>query len=169
MFLAEYKSHKDKFPLQPTMDYQGDSKLANSWEQKSTTKSIMGQNALRYHVEYTKNCDVAINTNYIKSKLNVRADGITRVNELFSPEKSHIYDISYTDLIRQVCSKFTEMKSWRIFLPNPAIICDTRWIFSSTNAMEAPKPHQNLGGFVHVKRTFFGTATSAESFKEYFL
>lgn len=160
MFKADFELHRSDYPPQSTMDYQGDSKSANSWERKSTTKSTMGQQALRYNAEYTLNCEVAFHPNHILSKDIKLADRITRVNKLFSPMKSHIYDVPYVNLLQQVCSKFTELRSWRIFLPNPDIISDMRWIFSSTSPMEeVPKPRQILGQFVPVEHIFSGTVT----------
>ena len=96
-------------------------------------------------------------------------DGITRVNEMFSPILSHIYDVPYPTLIKQVCSTFNELKSWQIFLMNPKILCDMNWIFSSTSATEAPKQRQNLGRSVPVKPTFYGTVPNNVSYQEYFL
>ena len=169
MFQADYELHRCDYPPHPTMLSNGDSMSANSWERKSTTKSIMGQRGLRFHAEYARNSDCGQNTDHISTKDNVMADGITRVNEMFSPVLSHIYDVPYPTLIQQVCSTFSELKSWHIFLINPEILCNMNWIFSSTNATEAPKRHQNLGQFVPVKPTFYGTATNDVSYQEFFL
>ena len=148
---------------------KGDSMSANSWMQKETTKSLMGQNVLWFHTEYTRNQDIAIRTDHISGKLNIVANGILRVHETYTPHKPFIFDTNYAELIQQVCSQFNKLKSWRIFLPNPEIISDMRWIFSSTSAMEVPERRQNLGQFVHAERTFFGTAANAESWITYFL
>ena len=129
----------------------------------------MGQQGLRFYAEYAQNSACGQNTDHISTKDNVMADGISRVNEMFSPALSHIYDVPYPTLIKQVCLTFNELKSWQIFLMNPEILCNMNWIFSSTNATEAPKRRQNLGQFVPVKPTFFGTATNDVSYQECFL
>ena len=169
MFQADYELHRQDYPPHPTMLSNGDSMSANSWERKSTTKSIMGQRGLRFHAEYARNSACGQNTDHISTKDNVMADGISQVNEMFSPALSHIYDVPYPTLIKQVCLTFNELKSWQIFLMNPEILCDMNWIFSSTNVTEAPKRRRNLGRFVPVKPTFFGTATNDVSYQECFL
>ena len=41
----------------------------------------------------------------------------TSVQELFSPKKSEIHDVPYTTLLKQVCLKHKEKRSWRVFQP----------------------------------------------------
>ena len=147
----------------------GDNKSANSWVCKLTTESLMGQKALRLYAEYTQNSEVALSPDHIRGVDNVVADGISRVNEFFSPQKSHVYDVPFPHLVQQVCTNFTELKSWRIFLPNQQFLSDLNWIFSSSNALVAPKRRPSCGQFVPVAHISSGIATTRRSSTEFFL
>ena len=93
MFQADYELHKLNYPPHPTMSSNGNSMSANSWEQKSTTESKMGQRGLRFRAEYARNSNCGQNTDHISTKDNKMADGITRVNEMFPPNLSHIHNV----------------------------------------------------------------------------
>jgi hypothetical protein len=169
VFLHEYRYAPDQFPPTPTCLCEGDNTSANSWITKLSTESAMGQNALRYYAEYTLNSPVALNTKHIKGELNIVADDISRVNELFSPKRHCLHDLPYSALINQICTKYEEMKSWRIFLPSPEILCDLRSILSSASFMEAPSQRKNLGRYATVESISSTTAKSGTCSTHYFL
>ena len=129
----------------------------------------MGQNALRLFAEYSIGSDVAMSTDHISSKANIIADTISRVNETFVPKKSHIYDVPFSILVKQVCSKYTEMKSWRIFLPSQELLSDLNSVLSSKYSTVALKRNQNCGRFVTAESIFCGTASNETFSTEYFL
>ena len=139
MFQEEHKHFPTEFPPAPTMISLGDNMSANSWVQKINTPSIMGQNALQLFAEYNIGFDVAMSMDNISSKANIIADTISRVNELFVPKKSHIYDVPFSILVTQVCSKYTEMKSWKIFLPSRKFLSDLNLVLLSKYSTVAQK------------------------------
>ena len=169
IFLHEYRCAPTQFPPTPTCLCEGDNTSANSWITKLSTESTMGQNALRYYAEYTLHSPVALNTKHIKGELNIVADDISRVNELFSPKRHCLHDLPYSDLITQICTKYEEMKSWRIFLPSPEILCDLRSILSSESFMEAPSQRKTLGRYATVESISSTTAKSDTCSTDYFL
>ena len=169
IFLHEYRRAPLQFPPTPTCLCEGDNTSANSWITKLSTESTMGQNALRYYAEYTLNSPVALNTKHIKGELNIVADDISRVNELFSPKRHCLHDLPYSDLINQICTKYEEMKSWRIFLPSPEILCDLRSILSSESFMEAPSQRKTLGRYATVESISSTTAKGDTCSTHYFL
>ena len=129
----------------------------------------MGQNVLRLFDQYTLNYKVTMSTEYISGKLNEIADTISRVNELFVPKKSHIYNVTFQLFIKKVCTKYSAMKYWRIFLRSPDLLSDLNFVLSSTLSMEEPKSRKKLGRFVTAKSISFGTANNGTSSTEYFL
>lgn len=110
----------------------------------------MDQNALWLFAEYIKHSNVAMLTDHIQGVDNVVADGISRVNELFSNQKSHIFGVPFLSLVRQVCMTFKEIKSWRIFLPNRGLLSDLNRIFCSNNTTAVTKKRQSYRQFAAV-------------------
>jgi hypothetical protein len=163
MFQTKYDADPSKFPPTPTMLSYGDSKSANSWMRKKSTRSLMGQNALRLFANYMLLSQVSSTTDHVKGIDNVEADDISRVQELFSPKKSHIYDVPFSTLIQQVCQKYNNLKSWEIFLPSPEILSDLSYVLSSDYLTEVPKRRKHFGHFYHVESTFYGSATNVNS------
>jgi hypothetical protein len=163
MFQTKYDADPSKFPPTPTMLSYGDSRSANSWMRKKSTRSLMGQNALRLFANYMLLSQVSSTTDHVKGIDNVEADDISRVQELFSPKKSHIYDVPFSILIQQVCQKYNNLKSWEIFLPSPEILSDLSYVLSSDYLTEVPKKRKHFGHFYHVESTFYGSATNDNS------
>ena len=129
----------------------------------------MGQNALRMFAEYSINSEVAMSIDHIPTKENIIADTLSRVNDLFQPKKPHIYDVPFPKLIQQVCLKYTEMKSWRIFLPSQELLLDLNLVLSSKYSTAVLKRNQNCGRFVTAESIFSGTASNETFLTEYFL
>ena len=63
---------------------------ANVWMNKMSTASIMGQNVLCLFANYLLLSPIKGHTKHIAGKDNRQADGISRVKELFTPQKTHI-------------------------------------------------------------------------------
>ena len=82
-------------------------------------------------------------TKHIAGIDNREADDISRVNELFTPQKTNIYDVPYVTLIQQVCHKYKKLKNWRNFQPSAQILSDLNFVLSSDYLMEVPKRRQN--------------------------
>ena len=59
----------------------------------------MATKALQLFAEYMKDSQVSANPQHIPGKLNVEADGISQVQELYSPHKQFVYDVSYKSLL----------------------------------------------------------------------
>ena len=87
-------------------------------DEKISASSSTAQNLLRYFANYLLHSPVEGDTNWIAGHENKEADEISRVQELFSPNKTEIYDIPYVTLLKQVCLKHKEKRSWRVFHPS---------------------------------------------------
>ena len=98
-----------------------------------------------------------------------KADNISRVQELFSQQKTQIYDVPYITLLKQVCLKHKEKRSWRVFHPSAQILSDLSCVLLSNYVTEVPKKTKNLGQFYPVESTFYGTAGSETSYPSSFL
>ena len=101
--------------------------------------------------------------------MNKEADDISRVQELFSPQKTQIYDVPYITLLKQVCLKHKEKRSWRVFHPSAQILSDLSCVLLSNYVTEVPKKTKNLGQFYPVESTFYGTAGNETSYPSSFL
>jgi hypothetical protein len=162
-FLKRYNLDPSQFPPFPTMLSWGDSKSANKWMRTISTASVMGQNALRLFANYTLQSPVTSFPEHIAGKDNIEADDVSRPDELFSPKKSHIYDIPYPILMQQVCRKYNKLRSWTSFHPSAEILSDLNYVLSSVSRMEVPKRRQNLGHFCPVESIFSGSASNTTS------
>jgi hypothetical protein len=170
MFKTKYEENPSTFPPTPIMDTKGDSMSANSWWRKISTKSIMGQNMLRYYAEYERMSPVTSVAAHIKGIDNIVADDVSRVQELFRPKKTHIYDQHFSTLLQQVCLKYRTFRYWQIFLPNRTLLSDLNSMLSSESLTERPtKRSQPLGHFARVDSIFSTSAGNDESSKKYFL
>lgn len=135
-----------------------------------STKSTMGQNMLRYYAEYERMSPVTSVADHIKGIDNIVADDVSRVQELFRPKKTHIYDQNFSTLLQQVCLKYKTFRSWQIFLPNRTLLSDLNSMLSSESLTERPtKRSQPLGHFARVDSIFSTSAGNEESSKKYFL
>ena len=76
------------------------------------------------------------------------ADGISRPDLLFSPHLTHIYDQSYTLLIRKVCQKFRKLRSWNCFLPSPDLLSQIRSALYSVSPMARPSVVKNYANSI---------------------
>ena len=169
MFLTRYKLSPDSFPPFPQLVLWGDSMSANKWFRKFSTNSAMATMALRYFAEYMPNSPVQPVPQWIAGELNVEADDVSRVQELFSPKLKFIYNVSYSKLIHQVLQKYSTMRTWDLFLPSPELLSDLSCVVSSVPSMAVPSRKQRLGHFVPVERTFFGSAVNTGSSPSCFL
>lgn len=66
-------------------------------------------NGGRLFAEYMLLSDVSPLPEWIQGELNVEADDVSRVHELFVPKKSLIYDLPYNILLNQVLLKHKKM------------------------------------------------------------
>ena len=167
MTQLEYETNDKTFPPSPTLLCYRDNTSANSWVRKIQTESALGQNLLRMFAEYTLDSPVHVNTDHIAGKDNIVADDISRVSELFSPPLSAAYSCPFPTLIQQIVLKYTQMRSWRVFLPNPEIIADMRSALLSDSSMEG-SCQKRLGRFVPVEHILSGGLNGADSLTTYF-
>ena len=159
----------NEFPPHPVLKLRGDSMSANKWMREISTGSIIAQNLLRMFANYLLYSLLKGDTDWIPGDENGEADEVSRVQELFSPKKSEIHNVPYTTLLKQVCLKHKEKRSWRVFQPSAQILSDLNSVLSSKYLTEVPKKRENLGQFFPVESTFYGTAQNAESFNTFFL
>ena len=131
---------------------------ANKWMKKSSSSSIIAQNLLRLFANYMIHSLVKGDTNWIPGEMNKEADEVSRVQELFSPTKSDFFDIPYITLLKQVCLKHKDKRSWRNFQPSAQILSDLNCVLSSKYLTVVPKKRERLGQFYPVESTFYGTA-----------
>ena len=169
MFLTRYKLSPADLPPFPQLVLWGDSMSANKWFRKFSTNSTMATIALRYFAKYMPNSPVQPVPKWIAGELNVEADDVSRVQELFSPKLKFIYNVSYSKLIHQVLQKYSMMRTWDLFLPSPELLSDLSCVVSSVPSMAVPSRKQRLGHFVPVERTFFGSAVHTGSSPSCFL
>ena len=168
IFQLDYKQHKSRYPPHPTMTCFGDNTAANSWVRKIQTESTTGQNLLRYYGELTLHSPVHNNSSHIAGRDNVVADDISRVCELFSPHLSSAHSCPFPTLIRQIVSKYKQMRSWRVFLPSPEVLADLKSILLSDYCMEDVNPPRNLGRFVRVEHILYAGSSSDDYSRQYF-
>ena len=105
VFKIKYEVSPTKYPPTPVLDAQGDSTSANVWWNKISTISTHSQNMLQVYAEYQQISEVCSVAEHIAGKDNKIADDISRVQSLFTPEKSHIHDIPFQTLLAQGCQK----------------------------------------------------------------
>ena len=168
-FLADYNLRPNEFPPFPVLRLWGDSKSANKWMRTISSGSYIAQNLLRLFANYLMHSPVKGDTEFVAGELNKEADDISRVQELFSPQKTQIYDVPYITLLKQVCLKHKEKRSWRVFHPSAQILSDLSCVLLSNYVTEVPKKTKNLGQFYPVESTFYGTAGSETSYPSSFL
>ena len=168
-FLAEYNLRPDEFPPYPILRLWGDNMSANKWMRKISAVSTTAQNLLRYFANYLLHSPVKGDTHWIPGEENVEADDVSRVQELFSPHKTEIHDIPYVTLLKQVCLKHKEKRSWRVFHPSAQILSDLNSVLLSNYVTAVPKKTKNLGQFYLVEPTFYGTVQSKTSYPSSFL
>ena len=149
-FLVEYNFRPNEFPPFPVLQLWGDSKSVNKWMRTISAGSFIAQNLLRLFANYLIHSPVKGDTDWIAGEKNKEADDISRVQELFSPEKTQIYDILYVTLLKQVCLKHKEKWSSRVFHPNAQILSDLSCVLLSNYITEVPKKTRNLGQFYPV-------------------
>ena len=169
LFLVEYKSNPSVFPPAPQVVLWGDNMSANKWFQTFSTNLLIATKTLQLFAEYMKDSQVSANPQHIPGKLNVEADGISRVQELCSPHKQFVYDISYKSLLLQVLRSYNNLRSFRLFLPSREMLSDLSMLLTSGNLMEELKRRKCCGRFVPVDYIFSGSATSTNSCTSYFL
>ena len=92
-FLAEYNLRLDDFLPFPVLSLWGDNKSANKWIRTIRASFFITQDLLRLFAKYLIHSPVKEDTNWIAGDKNKEANNISRVQELFSPEKTHIYAI----------------------------------------------------------------------------
>ena len=129
----------------------------------------MATNALRLFSEYMRLSDVSPVPQHIPGRLNVDADDISRVHELFTPHKKIIYDLPYHTLLEQVLQKHNKMRSYDLFLLSPELLSDLSCVVFSDALMAVPSWKTNLGRFLPVVSIFSGSATSTSSSVSCFL
>ena len=168
-FLADYNLRPNEFPPFPVHRLWGDSKSANCWMRTISAGSFTAQNLLRLYANYLINSPIKGDTAWVAGDNNGEADDISRVQELFSPQKSQIYDVPYITLLKQVCLKHKEKRSWRVFHPSAQILSDLSCVLLSNYVTEVPKKTKNLGQFYPVESTFYGTAGNETSYPSSFL
>jgi len=162
MFLAKYNSSPDgTFPPVPQLLLWGDNMSANKWFRTFSTRSPMATNALRLFAEYMLLSDVSPLPEWIPGELNVEADDVSRVHELFVPKKELIYNLSYHVLIQQVLLKYRKMNCYSLFLLSPELLSDLSSVVYADELTEVPKRKSNLGRFVPVESisSLFATNT----------
>ena len=62
--------------------------------------SYIAQNLLRLFANYLINSPIKGDTDWVAGEMNKEVDDISRVQELFSPKKSQIYDVPYITLLK---------------------------------------------------------------------
>ena len=75
---------------------------------------------LRVYAEYQRLSQVCSVAEHIAGVENKTADDISRVQQLFTPRKTNIYDVPFDVLLAQVCQKHKKFKSWDIFASEKA-------------------------------------------------
>jgi len=108
----------------------------------------MATNALRLFAEYMLLSDVSPVTEWIPGELNVEADAVSRVHELFTPKKELIYDLRYSVLIDQVLRKYKKMSSYQVFQLSPELLSDLPSVMYADGLTVVPKRRNNLGRFL---------------------
>ena len=168
-FLAKYNLTPEQFPPHPYIKLWGDSMSANKWFRKFSTNSVMATSALLLFAEYMKHSPVSPIPEWIAGDENTEADDISRVQELFSPKKTHIYDVPFPILLNQVCLKYKQIRDWEIFLPSQEILADLSYVVYTDFSTEVPKTRKNLGHFVRVDSISCGSANSTTYSNSFFL
>ena len=168
VFKTKYEQDPTKYPPTPVLDAQGDSTSANAWWNKISTVSAHGQNMLRVYAEYQRTSQVCSVATHIAGVDNKIADDISRVQSLFQPEKTHIYDIPFEILLEQVCRKHKKFRSWDCFLPSKDLLLQIRSTVSSGFSTERPTMIKQVGHFARVDSILSNSATEKNLWK-YFL
>ena len=170
MFLVKYESSPvGTFPPVPQILLWGDSMSANKWFRTFSTNSQLATNAIRLFAEYTRLSDVSPVPDHIPGVLNVEADDVSRVQELFVPQHKFIYHLPYHVLLQQVLQKHNKMKSYEIFLPSQELLSDLSYVVSSDVSTEVPSRRKNLGRFLPVDSISSGFANNISSLNSFFL
>ena len=120
-----------------------------------------------YYGELTLHSPVHNNSSHIAGQDNVVADNISQVCELFSPHLSSAHSCPFPILIRQIVSKYRQMRSWRVFLPNPETLANLKSILLSDCCMEDVNLPRNLGRFVRVKHILCVGSNSNDYSRQY--
>ena len=123
---------------------------------------------LRVYAEYQRTSQVCSVATHIKGVDNKIADDISRVQSLFRPEKTHIYDIQFEILLEQVCLKHKNFRSWDCFLPSKSLLSQIRSTVSSGFSTERPTMLNHVGHFERVDSILSNSATEKNLWK-YFL
>ena len=117
-----YEENPEKFPPTRVLNTQGNSVPANAWWNKISTVLTHGQNMLQVYAEYQRLSQVCSVAEHIKGIDNKIADNISCVQQLFTPWKTHIYDVPFDVLLAQDCQKHRKSKLWNIFLPSKQLL-----------------------------------------------
>ena len=136
---------------------------ANKWFRKFSTNSPMATNALRMFAKYMRLSDVSPVPQHLPGKLNVEADDVSRVHELFTPQRKIVYDVPYNILLQQVLLKYNKMKSYDLFLPSQELLLDLLLVVSSDALTVVPSWKKNLGRFLPIDSIFSGSTTNISS------
>ena len=142
---------------------------ANKWFRTFSTNSAMATNALRLFAEYMRLSDVSPVPQHIAGELNVEADDVSRVHELFTPQRKIVYDVPYNILLQQVLLKYNKMKSYDLFLPSQELLSDLLLVVSSDALTVVPSRKKILGRFLPVASISSGSATNINSLSSCFL
>ena len=169
MFMVKYEENTAHFPPVPQILLWGDSMSANKWFRTFSTNSSMATNAIQLFAEYMRLSDVSPVPQHIPGVLNVEADDISRVQELFCPKLKSIYHLPYHTLLQQVLQRHNKMRSYEIFLPSQELLLDLSYVVSSDASMGVPSRKKSLGHFLPVDSIFSGSAINTGSLNFCFL
>ena len=167
--MVKYEEYPAHFPPVPQILLWGDSMSANKWFRTFSTNSSMATNAIRLFAEYMRLSDVSPVPEHIPGVLNVEADDISRVQELFCPKLKSIYHLPYHILLQQVLQKHSKMRFYEIFLSSQELLLDLSYVVFSDASMGVPSRKKNLGRFSPVASIFSGSATNMDSLNFCFL
>ena len=115
----------------------------------NNTNSVMATSTLLLFAKYMKHSPVSSAPKWIAGKKNSKADDISCVQELFSPQKTHIYNVPLPLLLNQVCLKYKQIKDWEIFLPSQQeTLADLSYLVYTDFLTEVLKTKKNSGHFI---------------------
>ena len=164
-----YSRNPEKYPPHPCHDAKGDNTPSISWLNYSSTASKLGQQQIRLTAEHTLLHDVKSTASHVTGNTNDPADSFSRPYRLFPKPYPNLWDIPFNHIIKQVCMKHRQVKSWRIFLPSQEVISSLNATLSNDVVWERPNKPKNSGQLLPVASILSTGAQSEESSKRYFL
>ena len=113
--------------------------------------------------------DVKSTRSNITINANKPADSFSQPYLAFPKPYPNLWDIPFNRVIKQVCTKHRQQKSWQIFLASGEVISSLNATLSNNVVWERPTKPKNSGQLLPVVSILSTGAQSEEFLEQYFL